>query len=98
MSNYIFPDGKYGDVLHAVYDEIKRAKEKHGPKEFNSIHEGYSVLLEEVDEMWEDIKKDRKPESVEEAIQVAAMAVRYAAELGKYPYKITKPKIATNGL
>lgn len=99
MSNYIFPDGNYGDVLQAVYDEINRAKAKHGPKNFNSSHEGYAVLLEEVDEMWEDVKKDRKAESVEEAIQVAAMAVRYAAELGTYPYKIVKPKTpVTDGI
>lgn len=82
---------KYNNVLDVVLEEIIRAKKKHGLKEFNSTHEGYAVLLEEVDEMWEDVKKDRKPESVEEAIQVAAMAVRYAAELGTAPYKIHKP-------
>lgn len=81
----------YDDVLDAVRNEIRRAKEKHGPKNFNSTHEGFSVLKEEVDELWEDVKSDRKAEGVVEAIQVAAMAVRYAAELGTYPYTAPKP-------
>lgn len=53
---------------------------------FNSAHEGYAVLLEEVDELWEHVKvKQGKRDVVgmrKEAIQVAAMAIRFAAELG----------------
>ena len=94
MGYTIFPDGPYGDALEAVYNEIKRAKQKHGPKNFNSSHEGYAVLLEEVDEMWEDIKHDRRAESVEEAVQVAAMAIRYIAELGTYPFVKSKQPLS----
>lgn len=85
MSLRIFPDGIYGDATEAAYNELMRAKAKF-PELLNSAHEGYAVLKEEVDELWDDVKANKKPESVVEAIQVAAMAIRYAAELGKYPY------------
>lgn len=78
---YIFPDDKYGEALEAIYKEIKRAKKKHGDKPFNSHHEGYAVLLEEVDELWIEVKADRIQDSVEESTHVGAMAARYIAEL-----------------
>lgn len=46
---------------------------------FNSFHEGYAVLLEEVNELWDEIKKkrtDRNSRQIAyEAIQVGAMAL-----------------------
>lgn len=61
-------------------EELVRAAMKHGS--FNSAHEGYAVLLEEVDELWEEVKKGgSQPRSVEkmrtEAVQIAAMALRF---------------------
>jgi len=59
-----------------VSSELLRATKKFGA--FNSAHEGYAVLLEEVEELWEEIKK--KPRSQykmkTESIQIAAMALR----------------------
>lgn len=81
----------YEDTLEAVVNEIRRAKEKHGPQNFHNLMEAYAVLKEEVDEMWHEIKHGTKDKAVEEAIQVAAMAVRLAGELGTYPYKTVKP-------
>ena len=53
--------------------------------DFNSAHEGYAVLLEEVDELWENIKLHQatpgRTELIkEEAIQVAAMVIRLIYE------------------
>lgn len=52
---------------------------------FNSAHEGYAVLLEEVDELWDHVKTNQKRRDIEamkkECIQVAAMAMRFALEL-----------------
>ncbi|MGD9724366.1 MAG: hypothetical protein AB7U76_24265 [Pirellulales bacterium] len=52
---------------------------------FNSAHEGYAVLAEEVDELWEHVKTNQKRRDLvamrKEAIQVAAMALRFAAEV-----------------
>ena len=54
---------------------------------FNSAHEGYAVLKEEVDELWDEIKANKKPGSVlrqkEEAIQVAAMAIKFVMSCTK---------------
>ncbi len=51
------------------------------PESFHSAHEGYAVLLEEVDELWDAIKADDLPHALEEAVQVAAMAIRFIVDL-----------------
>lgn len=51
---------------------------------FNSAHEGFAVLKEEVDELWDHVKTNQKKRDIEamrkEALQVAAMALRFAVE------------------
>lgn len=51
----------------------------------NSAHEAYGVLLEEVDELWDHVKTKQKNRDLaamqKEAIQVAAMAIRFALEV-----------------
>lgn len=51
----------------------------------NSAHEAYAVLLEEMDELWAHVKTNQKKRDLDamrkEAIQVAAMAIRFAAEV-----------------
>ena len=68
-----------------VLNEYRRAGETYD--EFNSPHEGYAVLLEEVDELWDEIKNDRKPGSLErmreEAVQVGAMALKFIVMLDR---------------
>ena len=57
--------------------ELVRASKLH--REFTSAHEGYAVILEELDELWDEVKK-REPDIEKmrhEAIQVAAMAMRF---------------------
>ncbi len=64
-------------IMHAVTIELNIAQAKF-PR-FNSPHEGYAVLLEEVNELWDAIKdKNASRDAVrDEAIQVAAMAIRF---------------------
>lgn len=59
--------------------EAMRGLQLHGPH--HSYHEAYAVALEEVDEVWSEIKmKEQDHERIEkEAIQVAAMFLRLAA-------------------
>lgn len=74
-------------ALHLVAKEMASACGRY-PK-FASAHEGYAVLLEEVDELWLEIKKNpkkRDPAALrEEATQVAAMALRFLIDICKNP-------------
>jgi hypothetical protein len=68
------------EVLQQVKLELQRATKKFSA--FRNMHEGYAVLLEEVDELWELVKcHDHPPGSQRlaqtEAEQIAAMAVRF---------------------
>lgn len=64
-------------------EELARARAKFDP--FNSAHEGYAVLLEEVEELWEIVRMKKqhrtKSQMREEALQVAAMGLRFAADV-----------------
>jgi hypothetical protein len=69
-------------VTKAIFDvlsECARASAKFPA--FSSRHEAAAVLLEEVDEFWDAIKKNDHSGAVAEAVQVAAMALRYLIEL-----------------
>lgn len=67
-------------LLGQVEAEYKRASALYG--NFSSTHEGYAVLKEEVDELWDGIKKnDSKRLLKEEAIQIAAMAIRFCTDI-----------------
>jgi hypothetical protein len=65
-----------------VENELKAAVAKH-PR-FNSAHEGWAVLREEVDELWDEVRRKESERSHQtmriEARQVAAMAVRFMVE------------------
>lgn len=73
--------GKYQDAGNEVVSEICRAREKHGP--MRGAHEGYAVLLEEVDELWAEVKAQKfdRNKARKEAIQIAAMAIAFAVEV-----------------
>lgn len=66
-------------VQAEIYAEVKRAVEKFPA--FNSAHEGFSVLNEEVDELWDEVRRDDYEKQVKEAIQVGAMAVRFIMDI-----------------
>lgn len=65
------------NIFDQIADELHDAYVKHGCESWGR-HEFYGILKEEVDELWDDIKADApQPEVLKEAIQVAAMVVRY---------------------
>lgn len=75
-----------GDLGVAAYDAYEEAYEAlHNWPSMRSAHEGYAILLEEVDELWDHVKQNQKKRNLDEmrkeAIQVAAMAIRFAAEV-----------------
>jgi hypothetical protein len=68
----------------AIYEEMAFASSKFPA--FASEHEGYAILLEEVDELWEAVKLNQKnPERenliCKECIQVGAMALRFLHDM-----------------
>jgi len=70
-------------ILFTVEEEYLQASKKY-PK-FNSTHEGYAVIKEEVDELWDLVKANKglkgNSELKKEAIQIAAMAIRFIEDL-----------------
>lgn len=68
-------------ILLAVKAEVERAIVKHGG--LASAHEGKSVIHEELDELWDEVKADRgyQISGMAEALQIAAMGVKYIAFL-----------------
>jgi NTP pyrophosphatase (non-canonical NTP hydrolase) len=56
---------------------LDEAYAKHGHGQWGR-HEFYAILKEEVDELWDAIKRDEPQERIEEElVHIAAMCVRY---------------------
>ena len=70
-------------ALQDVADELLRARQNH--VDMNSAHEGYAILLEEVHELWDEVRRKdelRDPARMRaEACQVAAMAIRFMTDI-----------------
>lgn len=69
-------------VLFHLKEELMSAMMKHGP--MRGPHEGYAVILEELDELWDEVKKKgggRDALAEKEALQTAAMACRYILDV-----------------
>jgi len=71
--------------IHCVFEEILaeyvEARRKHAP--MRGPHEGYAVILEELDELWDEVRH-REPNGRvmhKEAVQVAAMAAAFVLEV-----------------
>lgn len=66
----------------AADHELRVARRRYS--NINSLHEGYAVILEELDEVWQEIKRPSHECNLnaiyEELVQVAAMAARTAVD------------------
>jgi hypothetical protein len=73
-------------LVQEIGEELTRA-DKH-EKKFNSLHEAYGVLLEELDEVWDITrlkKRDRSWADLrKEFIQLAAMAIKSIESLENF--------------
>lgn len=76
----------YSPIIAEVTLELYKATEKFPP--MRSGHEGWAILLEEIDElniemnrMWEAVKADDCGRAIGEARQVAAMALRFIHDI-----------------
>jgi|LakMenEpi03Aug12_release.lakeMendotaPanAssembly.Ray.scaffolds.fasta_scaffold283682_2 predicted transcriptional regulator len=66
-------------VAKAIQDEADESSRKYGW--FTSTHEAYGVLAEEVAELLDAIRANKRFSVQREAIQVAAVAMRLAQQL-----------------
>lgn len=84
LDNLVNVEDKLDDVLSKIRKEFIRAKTLF-PAKFVNQHEAYAVILEEIDELWDEIKKNQKNYDFDaqrkEATQAAAMIVRMLVEL-----------------
>lgn len=80
---------KYADLKKLTEAKEDAFVEARSSRDFwpamNSAHEGFAVLKEEVDELWDHVKTKQGKRDLKamrkEAIQVAAMALCFAAEV-----------------
>lgn len=83
MTNITYQE-KLEVALHDIKEEVISAKAVY-KEDFVNQHEAYAVILEEVDELWAEIKKNQKVYDLfaqrKEAKQAAAMLVRLMVEL-----------------
>jgi hypothetical protein len=79
-------------TLKLIVNEYSSARESHQP--FPTMHHGYAVIKEELDELWDEIKLNPNKMSdanrilwrqdiKNEAVQIAAMALRFVIDLCK---------------
>jgi hypothetical protein len=80
-------------VANEVSRELERSTHLHGP--MRGVHEGASVIREEFDELWDEIKinptkdHDCLRRRRKEAIQLAAMAMKFVIDVCDNPVAST---------
>jgi hypothetical protein len=62
--------------MREIQAELEHAQKKHGP--IHSMHEGFAVMLEELEELKAETFKQRPNRAIahDELIQLAAMCIR----------------------
>lgn len=70
-------------LLALIDQELEQATRRFDS--FNSPHEGWAVIREELDELWEHVRGNtgRDRDAMVEAVQIATMALRYVYDLGE---------------
>lgn len=79
--SYIYRSVRLLELPKDVIEELRVATGAHGP--MRSAHEGYAVILEEVDELWEEVRtrNHSRERLYTEAKHVAAMALRFMRDV-----------------
>lgn len=69
-------------LLALIDQELEKATKRFDS--FNSPHEGWAVIKEELDELWEHVRANtgRDRDAMVECVQIATMALRYVYDLG----------------
>lgn len=83
--SFAINDPELQEIAELVVAELARARARYAP--MASAHEGWAVIYEEVDELWDEVKL-RNPSPLRlgrEAVQVAAMAMRFLIDVVRKP-------------
>lgn len=76
----------FNHTMNHIKEEIILAKQKY-PGSFNSSHEAFAILKEEVDELWDEVKSNKSEGTVgrqaQELVQIMAMAYCYLEDLSQ---------------
>jgi len=71
-------------IIKLAITEAKKAEDKY-QRPFASEHEFYGVLMEEIDELWDEIKKKEQDydykKMKKEAIQCIAVLLRFTKQI-----------------
>ena len=71
------------EALKQIENEYLRASDLYS--DLHSNHEGYAVIKEELDELWNEIKKSKETKGNKnirkELVQIGAMVIRYLDNL-----------------
>ena len=69
------------EALDKIVSEYRSATGKF--PQFNGAHEGHSVIREEFDELWDEVKRNPPHYSAmeKEAVQLGAMVLRFLTEV-----------------
>lgn len=80
-------------IFNEVLEALHKAQSKHPP--MRSHHEGYAILLEELDELWEEVKRDDLVACRKECLHVAAMAIRFLYDVCRNDNILERPGCPT---
>lgn len=71
----------YPAAIDLIDGELAKARKKHPP--MTTAHYGYAVILEKLDELWDEIKQQNpdREKLIKEAAQIGAMAAAFLAEV-----------------
>lgn len=83
------------DFLYLVENELVEARDQH-PGPMHTAHEAYAVILEELDEFWDEVRaKQHDPRNMlKELVQIAAMCYRAAEDLQLLEVEMTEEFVA----
>jgi hypothetical protein len=67
------------EIVLLSLQAYEHAQKKH--RDIASGHEGYAVIKEELEELWDEVKHDNVENFAKEALQVAAMGMRFCKDV-----------------
>lgn len=90
-----YPDEFVNACLLEVKRQAAKDQDHHGP--YNSLHEAWGVIQEELDELWTEIKRGEYRRARVESRQVVACLFRMYAMLREHECSISLPEIPREG-